>query len=380
MKITFFSNFLNHHQTPFCDEMYKILGSNFTFVSTEKIPELFLQNGYPDCTDYIYNLNSYLDEAHYQEALKLGMESDVVMIGSAPNIFIDQRLKENKHTFRISERLLKKGKWQLLNPRFILSLLRNHTRYRNHNFHMLCASAFTAKDLGWVFAYPKKKYKWGYFTRVEILNIERVISQKPNERVEIIWVGRFIGWKHPELAVQMAYEFKNKGYNFHLNMIGTGELVEPIQRLIDQLGVSDFVSLLGSIPNSEVKNYMLRSNIFIFTSDQNEGWGAVLNEAMSCGCAVVASDLIGSVPYLIANEENGLIFKSGSLSSLCQQAERILEDQIFRDMLSFNAYQTLAKEWSPESAACNFMLLAKSIFNSEALSIENGPCSKAESA
>jgi glycosyltransferase involved in cell wall biosynthesis len=45
--------------------------------------------------------------------------------------------------------------------------------------------------------------------------------------------------------------------------------------------------------------------VFIFTSDRNEGWGAVLNEAMGSGCAVVAADLIGSVPYLIEHKKMG---------------------------------------------------------------------------
>ena len=378
MQVTFFSNFLNHHQTPFCDEMYKQLEGNFTFVSTEMIPESFLQNGYPDCTNYVYNLNSYIDENHYKKALKLGLDSDVVIIGSAPDIFIKERLKRNKHTFRYYERLLKKGAWHLLNPKVLLYLLRYHTQYRKKNLYMLCASAFTANDLDWIFSYPQKKYKWGYFTEAEKINIEQLIAQKPTERIEIIWTARFIELKHPELAVKLAYELKKKGYSFHLNMIGTGEMVDGMQQLIEKLEVSECVSLLGSMPNSEVKRYMKKSNIFIFTSDRNEGWGAVLNEAMSCGCAVVTSHLIGAAPYLIENNKNGLIFESGSLSSLLRQTERLFKDTEFRVRLGLNAYSTLANKWCPKQAASNLILLAKSILNGQIITIPDGPCSIAK--
>lgn len=378
MKVTFFSNFLNHHQTPFCDEMYKQLGNDFTFVSTEIIPKSFIQNGYPDCTNYVYNLNSYIDDNHFSKALRLGLDSDIVIIGSAPEIFIRDRLLINKHTFRYSERLLKHGIWQLCDPRVLFSLLQHHSRHRNKNLYMLCASAYTANDLDLIYAYPNKKFKWGYFPDVAQLNIQKIIDNKPTDPLKIIWCARFINWKHPELAVKLANELKKSGYNFHLTMIGTGEMFEYINALIKKLDVSEYVSLLGSIPNSEVKTHMRKANIFLFTSDQNEGWGAVLNEAMSCGCAVVASNLIGAAPYLIEHNKNGLIFKSGSLASLLQQTERLFKDSALRNRLSINAYDTLSTVWCPKNAASNFILLAQSMLSDQLISINEEPCSKAQ--
>jgi glycosyltransferase involved in cell wall biosynthesis len=378
MKITFYSNFLNHHQTPFCDELYKLLGNDFIFVSTEKIPLEFLQGGYEDCTNYEYNLNAYVDDEHNQKAKKLGLESDVVIVGAAPNVFIKERLKKNKLTFRISERLLKKGWQYLFHPRVLKSLLLNHAQYRKKNIYMLCASAYTANDLDKVFAYPEKKYKWGYFTQVKRLNIEKIIANKQSDCIYILWTARFIEWKHPELAIELAYELKKRGHNFHLNMIGIGKMLEFIRQLIKQLDVEDCVTLLGSMPNKEVVEYMTSSNIFLFTSDRNEGWGAVLNEAMGCGCAVVASDLIGAVPYLIEHKKNGLIFETDNFPSLLQQTESLLKDPAFMNVLGKNAYHTLVNEWSPHQAATNFILLAKSKLNGQEISIEEGPCSQAK--
>jgi glycosyltransferase involved in cell wall biosynthesis len=377
MKITFFSNFLNHHQTPFCDEMYERLKDDFTFVSTVKTPDSFLRNGYPDCSEYAYNLNSYFNEPSYNKALQLALESDIVITGAAPEKFIKQRLSQNKLTFRYSERFFKQGLWRLLNPRVIFPLLRDHTIHRNKNVYMLCTGAYVVQDLDLIFSYPNKKYKWGYFTAVKELNINQIILLKPLERIELIWVARLIDWKHPELAVKLAYELSKKGYNFHLSMIGSGEKLEEIEKLITKLNITEFVSLLGSIPNKEVLDQMEKSNIFIFTSDRNEGWGAVLNEAMGRGCAVVASNLIGAVPYLIEDNQNGLIFKSGDLSSLVQQTERLISDKAFREYLAKNAYNTMVAEWNPKKAASNFLLLGNSILEQQGVFIEKGPCSKA---
>jgi glycosyltransferase involved in cell wall biosynthesis len=375
MYITFFSNFLNHHQTPFCDAIYKVLNGNFTFVSTEKTPDEFIQNGYPDCSNYSYNLNSYSNEFNHKKAIKLGIDSDIVIIGSSRDIYIKERINQNKVTFRYSERILKKSIYQLINPRFIRAILKTHTIHRKKNMYMLCASAYAVNDFNMIFAYPKKMFKWGYFTRVEEFNIQQTIHQRSNERIEILWTGRFLKWKHPELAILLAKELVEKQYDFQLNMIGTGEKYNYIKSLINKLELSDRVSLLGNMPNDDVREHMKKSHIFLYTSDRNEGWGAVLNEAMGSGCAVISSHSIGSVPFIINHHYNGLIFKSGCLEDLLLQTEKILKNKPLRDELCLNAYYTLKNEWSPEIATTNFMLLAKSILNKNQINIESGPCS-----
>lgn len=377
MKVTLYSNYLNHLQTAFCDEMYKTLGTDFKFVSTERLPVDRLGSGYQDCSHYPYNINSFESDADYNKALQLGITSDIVILGDAPEVFIDERISQNKPTFKYSERLLKHGYWQLFDPREIYSLWRYHTRLRKKNVYMLCASAFTSNDLSLISAYPDKKFKWGYFTEVKESNVEQILDEKPKELIEIIWTARFLKWKHPELAVELAFELRKRGYNFHLNMIGTGEMQGYIESLIRKLDVSGYVSLSGSMPNSEVRSKMQKSNIFIFTSDRNEGWGVVLNEAMNNGCAVVASDKIGAVTYLIEHGENGMIFKSGSLSGLLEHTENLINDSVLRNKLSKNAYYTLFNKWNPKIASSNFILLSKSILENKIFSIDDGPCSKA---
>ena len=162
-------------------------------------------------------------------------------------------------------------------------------------------------------------------------------------------------------------------------MIGTGELVDHIVELIKKMKLQDCVNIIGNIPNSEIHDYMKKANIFIFTSNRREGWGAVLNEAMSNGCAVVASHSIGAVPFLITHQKNGLIFKSGSLPSILRQTEELMKNRILRERLGVNAYYTLRNEWSPKKAAYNFLHLVKSLLEGLVNTIDTGPCSIANS-
>jgi glycosyltransferase involved in cell wall biosynthesis len=355
--------------------MFKVFGNKFKFISTMKTPQWILNSGYSNFESITYNLLAYKSDENYLEALKLALQSDIVIHGAAPEILIKERIKLDKITFRYSERIFKKGLWRILDPRVLYILIRNHTIYREKKLYMLCASAYVANDLDFIFAYPKKKYKWGYFTEVEEFNVEQMIHKRPKNRIELLWTARFISWKHPELAVKLAFELKKKGYNFHLNMIGTGEMFDEIKLKIINLGLTDCITLLGNLTNKEVRNYMLNANIFLFTSDKVEGWGAVLNEAMNSGCAVVVSNKIGSVPFLIENNQNGIIFKSENLVDLVNKVENLINDVEKREIVSINAYQTIKKVWSPEQAAISFIKLSDSLINNKSIEIESGPCS-----
>ena len=376
LTVTFFSNFLLHHQTPFCEAMVKKLGKYFKFVATQPIPQERLDMGYRDLShETDYAVNSYEDEASYREAMRLGAESDVVIIGDAPDCFVEERLKENKLTFRYWERFFKEGKWKILDPRVFRLHYRLSMRYRKKNLHMLCASAYTAPDCRFIHAYPGKTYRWGYFPAVKTYDsIDGILQSK--KRNNILWAGRFLGWKHPEAPLSVAKKLRAEGYDFQMNFIGSGELEGKIRAYVEKNNLSDRVHLLGTMSPEEVRRHMEESEIFLFTSDRNEGWGAVLNESMNSGCAVVASGAIGSVPYLIRNGENGYIYKSGNQNDLYQKVKYLLDHPEKREELGRAAYKTLAEVWNADTAAERFLELVAAIQNGKASPFADGPCSK----
>ena len=376
MKVAFFTNFINHHQVHVADELYKALGSDYVFVATEDIPQSFKDNGYPDYSDRPYLLKAYLEE-NTNEAMRLAEDVDVIIIGSAPEIYMERRLKLNKLTFRYSERWFKDGYLHLLSPRALWYYYNHHTKYRKHNLYMLCASAFTASDVSKVFAYPDKCFKWGYFTRVEKFDIEKNLEEKRSENVRIMWCARFLDWKHPELPVKMAKQLKELGYLFEIDMFGSGDELEQTKLLAKELCVDDIVRFRGSVPNSQILEEMRHHDIFLFTSDRNEGWGAVLNEAMSNGCAVVASDKIGAVPFLVKNRVNGLVFRSESVGSLFENVKYLIDNKQERERMSRNAYDTMLNMWSPANAAQRLLQLMQGLLDGRVLEFEEGPCSKA---
>lgn len=377
MTVTFFSNFLNHHQLPFCLEMYKILGDDFNFVATSKIGIEQLSLGYSDMSGkYPFLLDVNINENNFQKALSLGYESDVVIIGSANEVFIKKRLKQNKLTFRYCERIFKKRKLKYLNPKSLYTIFSKHIKYRNKKLYILCAGAYVQKDFAFIKAYRNKMLKWGYFPENKIFNVKKLMDKKKNLVPKLLWVGRFIDWKHPELAIELARLLHENNYHFELSLIGRGDMEDNLLMLIRKYKLENRVKILGSMSAEKVRAHMECANIVVSTSDYKEGWGAVLNEAMNSGCSIVVSDAIGSVPFLVKHKKNGMIFKSQEIMSLYKCVTALLNDNELQKTIGSNAYNTIDKLWNAKVVAKRFAKLAEEGLNDFRFLYKEGPLSK----
>lgn len=378
MKITFYSNFLTHHQLPFCLEMYKKYGEDFKFVSMEKINQERISLGYKDMdNDYPFVLKAYESKEKYNEATKLAVDSDIVIAGSTPtDDYIKERLKQDKITFRYYARIFYNGVLSIFDFENSKKVYDRHLKYKkNKNLYLLCASSYGPNDFNELGMYKNKCFKWGYFPETKIYNVEDLLKQKENEKIEIIWVGRFIKEKHPEYVVKLAQKLKEKNYNFEIKMIGNGELLKKTKSQIEKYNLTNQIKLVGAVKSDKVRLYMEKANIFICTSDKNERWGVVLNEAMNSGCTVIAYKGIGGVPFLIKNNENGLAYTS--LDDFYKKTMKVMDDKALREKLSKNAYKTISEVWTAKVAVQNFEKLVKSIIDGKPNPVKEGPASTA---
>lgn len=367
MVITFFSNFLNHHEISFCKAIIKNKSIVFYFVQTEPMHQERIDMGWGQENDKIPYLKlSYKDNTAYNECIQLGKESDVVILGSAPYEFIADRVKNNKLTFYYAERLFRKSFLRAFYPPSTLKIFKRFIRPGwKSNFYMLCASGYTSYDVSRIHTFKDRCFRWGHFPEFIEYNIDKLIESKQTETIELLWVGRFIELKHPQYPILVAKKLREEGIDFKLNIIGSGELENELKNLIEINQLNDCVELLGSMEPMSVRNYMEKANIYLFTSDFGEGWGAVLYEAMNSGCALVASHAIGAVPLMLQHNENGLIYKNADLDDLYGKVKQLIEDIKKREFLGRNAYLSLKENWNAETAAQRFYNFAYNALNGD---------------
>lgn len=374
MTFTFVTNYLTHHQLPFCLEMEKLLGKDFKLISTDDMEDERLKMGWKiDCDSYDWYIKMSADTA---AAEKMITDSDAVLFGGADDWFLRDRLPAKKLTFRYYERLYKNGRIHAFSPGGYMKNRRRHTAFNDYPVYLLCAGAYVAADFKMLNAYPGKKLKWGYFPEFITYSAEE-LKRPDRDVLKILWTGRMIDWKHPEMAVYAVKALVNKGYKIHLDMIGEGEIAQYTEKIIKDNKLSGYISLRGFISPKEVRGLMRGSDIYLMTSDYKEGWGAVVNEAMNEGCAIAASAGAGAVPFLIRHRHNGMVFPSGNTDKLAAVLDELCSDASLRSRLGIEAYKTIAGEWNAKEAALRLLNFAESALAGQDKRPENGPLSSA---
>lgn len=372
MKITMVSNFLNHHQLALARELARQTDGNFHFIATERVSGERQALGYQDLEE------SFLIRAYkgdWEQAKKLLRESEVVILGSCPEELAQIPIRAGTLTFRFAERPLRRGVEPL---KYLPRLLRWHSRNPIwQNVHLLCAGAYTGGDYRKFGLFCRRAYRWGYFPETRRYDsIETLLTAK--DPIRLLWAGRLIPLKHPEQALEVARRLKERGHGFQLDMIGAGELEDALRKQIRQLGLAEQVHLLGPMSPERVRDHMEKAGIFLFTSDEREGWGAVVNEAMNSGCALVAWEGAGSLPYLVRDGENGILIPGEDTEGMVRAVAELLKRPEKQRRLGGQAYRTITELWNGETAADRFVELCHHLRAGEPWPdlYSDGPCSR----
>ena len=365
MNVVFVSNFLNHHQKPLSDALAS--RCHYTFLATSEMPAQRRAMGWEE-PEPAYLCRYDREPERAEQVLR---EADVVIAGFTAEKLVRPCIRRGQLLFRYSERPLKNGPEPV---KYLPRLVRWHWRNPvNKPVYLLCAGGSVAKDYGKFGLFPGKKLKWGYFPETRQYPV--LPEKKPGA---ILWAGRFIDCKHPEHALRVAAKLKEAGMEFTMTLIGDGPRMADAQRILAEENLFDRVTLPGMQTPGQVRSAMEEAEIFLFTSDGADGWGAVLNEAMNSGCAVVTSDAVGATPYLVSPGKNGLVCSAGDIPGLTEAVQTLLTDRTRCRKLGMEAYRTITEIWNGELAASRFLETAEHILQGKELPrYGDGPCSKA---
>jgi glycosyltransferase involved in cell wall biosynthesis len=117
-------------------------------------------------------------------------------------------------------------------------------------------------------------------------------SRRLNRVPQLLYVGRVVPYKGVELLLRAAAEAR-RSCRFELRIVGGGNLSYRIycQELANDLGLCDAVEFLDPLPRSSLVELYQFADVFCLPSV--ETYGVAILEAMSCGCAVLVSDING---------------------------------------------------------------------------------------
>jgi glycosyltransferase involved in cell wall biosynthesis len=160
----------------------------------------------------------------------------------------------------------------------------------------------------------------------------------------VLYCAKLQPWKRPLDLVQ-AFAQANVA-NSLLLLAGDGPLKEELQAETMRLGVSNRVRFLGFVNQTQLPALYTAADMMVLPS-QYDAFGVVVNEAMLCGCAVVASDSVGAARDLIAPIDPSFIYPCGDVDALSTLLRRILSDRPYLARFRAAAGERM-KTWSPQ--------------------------------
>jgi glycosyltransferase involved in cell wall biosynthesis len=107
-------------------------------------------------------------------------------------------------------------------------------------------------------------------------------------------------------------------------LVGTGETFEACRCYVSDRHLTE-VHLLGFRNQAELPRLYAMADVFVLPSE-DEPWGLVINEAMSSGLPIVASERVGAAADLIQPGSNGFRFPPGDIPALAQALRLALQD------------------------------------------------------
>lgn len=152
---------------------------------------------------------------------------------------------------------------------------------------------------------------------------------EPGQAVQLITIARLVEKKGVEYGIRAVAQLAARQRNVQYTIIGDGPLRPSLEALVDQLGLRDRVSLVGSRDQDAVLAAFNRSHITLAPSvtGQNgdqEGIPVSLMEAMATGMPVVSTVHTG-IPELVSDGVSGYLVPERDADALAQALERLID-------------------------------------------------------
>lgn len=157
---------------------------------------------------------------------------------------------------------------------------------------------------------------------VDHLFLEQPPVSIPDEP-RLVCVGRLGEQKGHLLLVEAVSQLAAKGIKFKLIFVGDGELRQPIETLIDQLNLKDYIEITGWATNAEVREQILASQALVLPSFA-EGLPVVLMEALALRRPVLTTYIAG-IPELVEPNQSGWLVPAGSVEALTTVMQTVLD-------------------------------------------------------
>jgi len=176
--------------------------------------------------------------------------------------------------------------------------------------------------------------------------------KKPSKQFRLLFCGRFISLKGPDLALILMDQLLEAGcQNIELHLIGDGPLRNELESYVIKKGLSEIVTFHGVCTQNEVYKIMRQSDVFIYTgiveplTGRAETQGLVVQEAQFLELPVVSFD-VGGVGLGILPEQSGFLIPSNDLTSFTKKILFLYQNKTARLEMGKRGHDWVKNEYN----------------------------------
>lgn len=181
---------------------------------------------------------------------------------------------------------------------------------------------------------------------------ETVWGQAENR---IMVIGRLTYYKGHEVMLDASTALPDS----RILIVGNGERESSLQRRIHTLGLSNRVSLMGSLPDQALHTLISTCDCLCLPSvERTEAFGMVLLEAMRYGKPVVASNINGSgIGWVVENGVTGFLVPPGDPVLLAGSLKKLFVRPDLKSQMGRSAMERFLKVFQIDHIAQKLILL-----------------------
>ena len=328
MTIAYWTNSLSPHQLPLAREIVKRVGEgNYRY--------LYRDEPTTERRGLGWNFDSVPEWCRRAtEDDPALMDANLVYTGGLrPLDLIARRIAAGKKTYYVTERWFKPlcvlgmnlpGKWRMFSSGYRRMAKRMVAMLNNPLCKVLAIGPWAKKDMVELGVREEQIWDWGYFVDSSELRVKSLGLKEEAGTLKVLWVGRMQKLKHVDTIIR-AVELvdshqslvvsdvpkRSTRLNISLDIYGTGPEERRLQKLSDKHG--DIIKFHPPVPIDEVRKLMRGHDVYVMASDENEGWGAVVSEALQEGMRVLGTFESGASAAMLPKER---LFHSGDWRAL----------------------------------------------------------------
>lgn len=303
-------------------------------VSIYQFSDVYFEKRYENID--VYGVKTRNKNLLYKEIEKVGNFNNDLLIFASEYMNVKNKFK---NSIAIQHGIAWDYKLNNRKFNFLINSLKNYFRIKRFKYvkKVVCVDY---NFVNWYRAITQENCNYAV-----IPNFSENISSKKSHndsKIKIIFARRFEFYRGTKLFSQVVKDILTENSNVEVTFAGEGTDEKYLRTTFQNFKNVNFIKYQAHESSKIHSNF----DIAVVPSIASEGTSLAVLEAMSAGCAVVATN-VGGITNIIIDNYNGLL-ANPEFKDLKQKILMLIKNKELRERLSLNAIQTIKFGFSYE--------------------------------